>query len=56
MHGSKRIGIEMVVKNNGDWIIKELWYSRIRARIDVWRIGLSEHTKEEENLFRKISN
>ena len=26
MHDSKRIGIETVVKNNGDWIIKKLQY------------------------------
>ena len=54
MHGSKRIGIgietgvETVVKNNGDWIIKELRY-RGGDRCLVY-IGLSKHTKEEENL------
>ena len=26
MRGSKRIGMETVVKNNGERIIKKLWY------------------------------
>ena len=28
MCGSERIGIETVVKNNGEKIIKKLWYRR----------------------------
>ena len=27
MRGSKRMGIETVTKNNGERIIKKLWYS-----------------------------
>ena len=43
MRGSKRIGIETVAKNNGERIIKKLWY---RGRgIDARCIGLSKHTK-----------
>ena len=49
MCGSKRIGIETVVKNNGDRIIKKLRY-RGGVDIEVWRIGLSEHKKEEEEV------
>ena len=47
MRGSKRLGIETVVKNNGERIMKKLRY-RGGVYIEVWRIGLSEHTKEEE--------
>ena len=43
MRGSRRTGIETVAKNNGEGIIKKLWYTG--RGIEVWRIGLSEHTK-----------
>ena len=43
MRGSKRMGIETVAKNNGERIIKKLWCRG--GGIEVWRVGLSEHTK-----------
>ena len=45
MRSSEQIGAETVVKNNGERIV-EKWNRG--WGIDVWRIGLSEHTKEEE--------
>ena len=45
MLSSKQIGAETFVKNNGERII-EKWNRG--WGINVWRIGLSEHTKEEE--------
>ena len=45
MRSSKQIGAETFVKNNGERIV-EKWNRG--WGIDVWRIGLSEHTKEEE--------
>ena len=45
MRGSKRMGIETVTKNNGERIIKKLWCRGGHRAIEVWRIGLSEHTK-----------
>ena len=48
MRVSKRIGIETVGENNGERIMNKLRY-RGGVCIEVWRIGLSEHTKEEES-------
>ena len=45
VRSSKHIGAETFVKNNGERIL-EKWNRG--WGIDVWRIGLSEHTKEEE--------
>ena len=45
MRSSKQIGAETFVENNGERII-EKWNRG--WGINVWRIGLSEHTKEEE--------
>ena len=45
MHGSKRMGIETVAKNNGEKDNKEI---TVEGRgIDVWHTGLSEHTKKK---------
>ena len=49
MRGSKRLGIETVVKNNGERVMKKLRY-RGGVYIEVWRIGLSEHTKEDQSI------
>ena len=49
MRSSKQIGAETFVKNNGERIV-EKWNRG--WGIDVWRIGLSEHTKEEEEDCR----
>ena len=51
MHISKQIGAETFVKNNGGRII-EKWNRG--WGINVWRIGLSEHTKEEEALLLSV--
>ena len=45
MRSSKWIGSETSMKNNGERII-EKWNRG--WGINVWRIGLSEHTREEE--------
>ena len=50
---SKRMGAETCVKNNGERNI-ELWNRG--WGINVWRIGLSEHTKEEEEEQANIEN
>ena len=42
----KRLGIETFVENNGERIIG-LWNRG--WGIDIWRIGLSEHTKERDD-------
>ena len=51
MRSSKHMGAETFVKNNGERFI-ELW--NMGWGINVWRIGLSEHMKEEEknHIFR----
>ena len=36
MHGSKRKGFETVVKNNGERIIKKLWYRGGVYMSGVW--------------------
>ena len=47
VRSSKQIGAETFVKNNGERIIEK----RNRGGgINVWRIGLSEHTKEEDSI------
>ena len=47
MCGSERIGYETAEKNKGRKKIKWLRYIGV-GYIDVWSMGLSEHTKEEE--------
>ena len=44
MRSSKQIGAETFVKNNGERIVQK--WNRGWG-IDVWRIGLSEHTNEK---------
>ena len=51
MRSSKQIGAETFVKNNGERIV-EKWNRG--WGIDVWRIGLSEHTKEEDSRHEMI--
>ena len=46
MRRSERIGAETFMKNNGERIIE---YWNRGWGINVWRMGLSEHTKEEED-------